>query len=111
MEQLVAAEANITVIRNSHVCDVEMESASVIKSVIVQDYETLCKTRHSAKIFIDCTGDADVVKMAGFPVSAPEECQPGTYSVRCSGYDVQNVDWDALRAAFNAAWERGTVVC
>ena len=58
---------------------------------------------------IDCTGDADVVKMAGFPVSAPEECQPGTYSVRCSGYDVQNVDWDALRAAFNAAWERGEI--
>ena len=65
MEQLVAAEANITVIRNSHVCDVEMESASVIKSVIVQDYETLCKTRHSAKIFIDCTGDAWVGYYAG----------------------------------------------
>ncbi|MBO5899410.1 MAG: FAD-dependent oxidoreductase, partial [Lentisphaeria bacterium] len=62
-----------------------------------------------ADFIIDCTGDADVVRMAGFPVSAPEVCQPGTYSVRCSGYEVKDVDWDFLRAAFNAAWERGEV--
>ena len=62
-----------------------------------------------ADFIIDCTGDADVVRMAGFPVSFPEECQPGTYSVRCSGYDEKNVDWDALRAAFNAAWEKGEI--
>lgn len=62
-----------------------------------------------ADFIIDCTGDADVVRMAGFPVSFPEECQPGTYSVRCSGYDEKNVDWDALRAAFNAAREKGEI--
>ena len=62
-----------------------------------------------ADFIIDCTGDADVVRMAGFPVSFPEVCQPGTYSVRCSGYEVKDVDWDALRAAFNAAWERKEV--
>lgn len=58
---------------------------------------------------IDCTGDADVVKMAGFPVSSPDVCQPGTYSVRCTGYEVEKVDWDQLRAAFNAAWEKGEI--
>ena len=65
MEQLVAAEENITVLYNSHVCDVEMESETKIKNVIVQDYKTLCKTRYAAKLFVDCTGDAWLGYYAG----------------------------------------------
>ena len=59
---------------------------------------------------IDCTGDANAVKMAGFPVSEPEICQPGTYSVHCSGYDLDSVDWDALRSSFNDACARKEVL-
>ena len=60
-------------------------------------------------VLIDCSGDANAVKMAGFPISEPQECQPGTSSVRCSGYDADSVDWDVLRESFNAACERGEI--
>ncbi len=35
----------------------------------------------SAKIVIDCTGDANAVSIAGYDTLVPEQCQPGTYSV------------------------------
>ena len=35
----------------------------------------------SAKIVIDCTGDANAVSIAGYDTIVPEQCQPGTYSV------------------------------
>ena len=50
-----------------------------------------------ANMLIDCTGDANAVRQAGFALSIPEECQPGTYSVRCSGYDPERVDYEALQ--------------
>lgn len=63
----------------------------------------------SASMLIDCTGDADVVKMAGYPVNEPEVCQPGTSSFYCTGYDFESIDWDTLREAFNQAHARGEI--
>lgn len=60
-------------------------------------------------VLIDCTGDANAVKMAGFPIVEPPECQPGTSSVRCTGYDAEKIDWDSLREAFNTACENGEI--
>ncbi len=65
MEKLVAAEKNITVLYNTHVCAVEMKSETVIGSVIAQNSLTLCRTRYSAPLFIDCTGDAWLGYYAG----------------------------------------------
>ena len=62
-----------------------------------------------ADMLIDCTGDADVVKMAGYPVAEPEVCQPGTSSYNCTGYDFDAIDWDNLREAFNQAHARGEI--
>ncbi len=64
MEKLVAAEKNITVLYNTHVCDTDMDG-DTIRSVVVQDVFTLCRTRYGAKVFIDCTGDAWVGYYAG----------------------------------------------
>lgn len=64
----------------------------------------------TADTVIDCSGDANAVKMAGFAVEAPGECQPGTSSVRCTGYDASTLDWDALRAAFYEAMEKGEII-
>ena len=75
MEALVAAEPNITVVRNSHVCDAEMESESVIRGVIAQDLLTLCKTRYTGKFFIDCTGDAWIGYYAGAKFRYGREAQ------------------------------------
>ncbi len=57
METLVAAEKNLTVVYNQHVCAAEMRSDSVIEKVVAMDILQLTKTRYTAKIFIDCTGD------------------------------------------------------
>ncbi|MBE6596854.1 MAG: FAD-dependent oxidoreductase [Ruminococcaceae bacterium] len=65
LEKLVAAEKNITVVYNSHVCDVEMESESRIKGVIALDILELTKKSYTGRIFIDCTGDAWVGYYAG----------------------------------------------
>jgi hypothetical protein len=60
----------------------------------------LCEVQ--GKTLIDCTGDANVVTLAGFEVVRPETVQPGTLSCRLSGYDANALDYDALDAAFAA---------
>lgn len=62
-----------------------------------------------ADALIDCTGDANAVRQAGFPVSIPDECQPGTYSVHCSGYDPEQVNREALRRAYLTAEAKGEI--
>lgn len=57
MEALAAAEENLTVLCDNHVCAAQMDSACVIKSVTSLNIRTLAKTKFNAKIFIDCTGD------------------------------------------------------
>jgi len=64
MEQLVAAEPNITVVCDSHLCDAETEG-NVIRGVTVLNIHTLRKTRYTGKQFIDCTGDAWLGYYAG----------------------------------------------
>jgi len=44
------------------------------------------------RVLIDCTGDANAVSLAGFPVDQPEECQPGTLALRIGGYDADALD-------------------
>ncbi len=55
----------------------------------------------AAKRVIDCTGDANALKIAGAELVTPESCQPGTFSVYAFGYDTDKLDWDALEAAFD----------
>ena len=64
LEKLVAAEPNLTVVRNSHLLDAQTEG-SIIRSVTVMDIRTLCKTRYTGKMFIDCTGDGWLGYYAG----------------------------------------------
>lgn len=55
----------------------------------------------SVTVIIDCTGDANAVRMAGFPVERSEEAQPGTYVCRLDGYDPRAVDMDAIAHAYD----------
>ncbi len=64
MEQLVAEEPNITLIRDTRVSDVTMDG-NTIKSVTAMNILTLAKSRYTAKLFIDCTGDAWLGYYAG----------------------------------------------
>ena len=61
----------------------------------------------SAKTVIDCTGDADVVKLAGFACEEPEVCQPGTLCIKLSNFDAAQLDYDTIGKNFALAYERG----
>ena len=61
----------------------------------------------TAKVLIDCTGDANAVSLAGFPVDRPEPVQPGTLAMHCSGYDVEALDFAAIDAALERALAAG----
>ncbi len=62
------------------------------------------------KVVIDCSGDANAVKMAGYPVNLPETCQPGTLSVYAIGYEIDKLDFPALEKAFDEAVQNGELV-
>lgn len=73
----------------------------------------------SAKNIIDCTGDANVVSLAGFDVKSNDEPQAATLVVKASGYDADNLDYDVIQNAFekeidtdrmkksDAGWQEG----
>lgn len=75
MEILTKDQENLTILYNSHVCDVEMESESVIKSVVALDFRNFGKTRFRAKFFIDCTGDGWLGYYAGAKYRFGREAQ------------------------------------
>lgn len=62
---LVAAESNITVLYDHHVYAADMSSASEIRGVYAMNIRTLEKTHVTARLFMDCTGDAWLGYYAG----------------------------------------------
>jgi len=65
METLAAAEKDLTVLYNCHVCYAQMATPSRIRGVVAQNILDLTKTRYEAKVFIDCTGDGWLGYYAG----------------------------------------------
>lgn len=63
-----------------------------------------------ARVAVDCSGDANVVALAGFPVARNARLQPGTLVMRTSGYDVEGLDWPRLESAFEDAVGRGEML-
>jgi hypothetical protein len=76
---------------------------------------TLCtKTglvEYAAKALIDATGDANAVALAGFELNIPGETQPATLSCRASGYDLADLDLDAINKAIAAEVAAGRMSC
>ena len=63
----------------------------------------------SAKMVIDCTGDANVAFMAGLPCITRQETQPGTLSMYFHNFDESKLDFELLEKCFNEALARGEV--
>jgi hypothetical protein len=53
-----------------------------------------------AKELVDCTGDANVIALAGGELVYPEPFQPATLVVQAAGYDPQVLDIDAINRAY-----------
>ncbi|MFU8781209.1 MAG: FAD-dependent oxidoreductase [Kiritimatiellia bacterium] len=64
----------------------------------------------AAHCLVDCTGDANLVALAGGALldEGPDK-QPGTYVCTATGYDLARLDMDAIEAAFRAALASGEV--
>ncbi|MFC7622500.1 FAD-dependent oxidoreductase [Microlunatus sp. GCM10028923] len=56
---------------------------------------------------VDCTGDANLVRLAGLAVRQNPHRQPGTLDVRLSGYDIAKLDTDDLNRRHAAALAEG----
>ena len=63
----------------------------------------------AAKVLIDCTGDANLSKLAGAKLNVLNECQPGTFSCYAMGYDFASLDMEELQKNFEKAVEAGEV--
>ena len=61
----------------------------------------------TARQIVDCTGDADVVRMAGYTCLREEETQPGTLRFRFGGYDLEHLDGPAIEARYHQALAAG----
>jgi hypothetical protein len=75
---------------------------------------TLC-TKTGLKTFesrtlVDCTGDANAVSLAGFPVEILDEVQPATLVYRVGGYDVAALDFEAIERAAGEAMKKGELL-
>lgn len=72
---------------------------------------TLCGkeglSRLETKVLVDCSGDANAVAMAGFPLSRGPFLQPGTLMTRTGGYALEELDFPSLEKAFGDAVRRG----
>lgn len=64
--------------------------------------KTGAKVVHS-KILIDCTGDANMVKMAGYGVKENDVKQPGTQNMQVSGFDLDKLDYGYINLEYKRA--------
>jgi len=90
--QRLLLESGVTLLYHAWFSDCVMEGDRVTH-VIVQSKAG--RVAYQAKVFIDCTGDADLVRAAGFPTTKGDVLQPATLWFQLGG-----VDTDALSPLF-----------
>lgn len=59
---------------------------------------------------IDCTGDGNAAQIAGAELRIIENSQPATLSCVVSGYDMNELDFDSINAAFEEEVKKGRLV-
>ena len=64
----------------------------------------------SCNQLIDCTGNAFVTSMAGFPVLREAETQPGSLMFQIGGYDFKSLDLKLIQARYQEAIQKGELV-
>lgn len=77
----IVREAGVHVLFDSFCCGVEMSDERNVERIIISNKSGL--TAYKAKVYVDCTGDADVYAFAGgryaFGDDDTHETQPGSY--------------------------------
>lgn len=76
------------------------------------DVKVACKDglrQFCSRILIDCSGDANAVELAGYPLHRNAEKQPGTLIVKFSGYEIGKIDLEEIDKDYLAAVDAGTL--
>jgi hypothetical protein len=77
----MVTEAGATVLFHTHLCDAEVDDEGNVTSIIVANKGGLKAYR--AQVYVDCTGDADLIAYAGAPFHKGDdktgELQPGSH--------------------------------
>ena len=90
-------EAGVRVLAGTMLAAAEETETGV--ELVLAKKEGLCILR--AKTAIDATGDANLAMALGYAVEKSEPQQPATLQHHISGYDVEKIDWDFLKASFD----------
>ena len=61
----------------------------------------------TASMLIDTTGDANLVRIAGFPTHRNPQLQPGTLIFKASGYSPETLDYESITEAAKRAIQKG----
>lgn len=93
--QRLLLESGVTLLYHSWFSDCAMEGDRVTHAIV---QNKAGRVAYEAKVFIDCTGDADLVRAAGFPTTKGDVLQPATLWFQLGG-----VDTDALEHLFRDA--------
>lgn len=88
--QRLLLESGVTLLYHSWFSDCVTERDRVTH-VIVQNKAG--RVAYGAKVFIDCTGDADLVRAAGFPTTKGDVLQPATLWFQLGGVDTDALDY------------------
>lgn len=94
--QRMLVEAGVTLLYHSWFSDCVVDDDGRLTHVIVQNKAG--RVAYRAEVVVDCSGDADVVRSAGLPVTKGEVLQPATLWFQLGG-----VDTDALQHLFGDA--------
>lgn len=93
--QRMLLESGVTLLYHTFIADCVTEEGRVTH-VIVQNKAG--RTAYGCKAVVDCTGDADIVRAAGFKTTKKETLQPATLWMQLGG-----VDTDAIKPLFEDA--------
>lgn len=88
--QRLLLESGVTLLYHSWFSDCVTEGDRVTH-VIVQNKAG--RVAYGAQVFIDCTGDADLVRAAGFPTTKGDVLQPATLWFQLGGVDTDALDY------------------
>lgn len=88
--QRLLIESGVTLLYHSWFSDCVMDNGR-ITHVIVQNKAG--RVAYEARVFVDCTGDADLVRAAGFPTVKGDVLQPATLWFQLGGVDTDALDY------------------
>ncbi|MCA0448195.1 MAG: FAD-dependent oxidoreductase [Proteobacteria bacterium] len=88
--QRLLLESGVTLLYHAWFSDCVMDDGR-ITHVIVQNKAG--RVAYAARVFIDCTGDADLVRAAGFPTVKGDVLQPATLWFQLGGVDTDALDY------------------